>query len=157
MLFIFCVFIQVSVWDINKVSSKVAEFSLHFGSTGIYNYRTRGGDNTSEGGYDEMASTKLLAYDSDGNHMLCCSPSGLMIYKVILFIFICKKNSRDFKYTGFTLVQWCIGSRTKYKQFSISSLVIILTKLRAGNFSWWIQSLYLTMSTVNCAKTNDWI
>ena len=75
------------MWDINKVSSKIGEFPLHYGSTGIYSHGGRGGgDFASEGGYDEMASTKLLAYDSDGNHMLCCSPSGLMIYKVIFFL-----------------------------------------------------------------------
>ena len=34
-----------------------------------------------------MASTNLLAYDSDGGHMLTCAPSGLMIYQVLPFLY----------------------------------------------------------------------
>ncbi|XP_066915154.1 WD repeat-containing protein 91-like [Clytia hemisphaerica] len=64
---------KLAVWDINKVSSKIAEFPLPAGSTGIYDYSNTG---------DEIPSSHLLACDSEGNHMMTCSPSGLMLYQV---------------------------------------------------------------------------
>ena len=66
------------VWDINKVSSKIAEFPLHAGSTGINHYNGSG----DLGLMDDPPYGKLLDCDSDGQHMMTCGPSGLMIYQV---------------------------------------------------------------------------
>ena len=78
--FFFFFFFQLCVWDINKVSSKIAEFILPEGSTGLMYYKI-----VKELGIhnmDELPYVKLLASDSEGEFMLTCGASGLMIYKV---------------------------------------------------------------------------
>jgi len=60
------------------VSSKIAEFPLHYGSTGIYHY----GGQEDLGLRDEIPCSRLIACDSEGHHMMTCSPSGLMLYQV---------------------------------------------------------------------------
>ena len=73
-------FFQLCVWDINKVSSKITEFILPEGSTGLMYYKI-----VKELGIhnmDELPYVKLLASDSEGEFMLTCGASGLMIYKV---------------------------------------------------------------------------
>lgn len=73
---------KVCVWDINKVSSKIAEFPLEVGCTGMHHYRVNGDKGGRHSIVDDIPSSKLLACDSDGQHMMTCGPSGLMIYRV---------------------------------------------------------------------------
>ena len=63
------------MWDINKVSSKVAEFPLELGSTGLHHYN-------GSGEVVDIPSSRLLACDSEGDFMMTCGPCGLMIHNV---------------------------------------------------------------------------
>jgi len=70
---------KLCVWDINKVSLKIAEFPLHASSTGFCHYNNE--KDLGSSCVDDVPYLKLLSSDSEGEHIMTCGENGLLIYK----------------------------------------------------------------------------
>jgi len=70
---------KLCLWDVHRVSSKLAEFALNESCTGINSQAL--GHGTSQKFFYRPGG-RLLAFDSDGKYMLTCASNGALMYSI---------------------------------------------------------------------------
>ncbi|XP_065648765.1 WD repeat-containing protein 91 isoform X2 [Hydra vulgaris] len=70
---------KLCIWDVNKVSTKISEYPLPAGSTGLHYYSEI--NEHDQLGQDEYFCGRLMCCHSEGHYIMICGPSGLMIYE----------------------------------------------------------------------------